>query len=77
MPRTERFNRLSYFDQNAPSPLAGVVPANPFFDPSQLKGAVVFVDDDNRRQVDTDYNNISPRLGLAWNVADKTVVRSG
>ena len=35
------------------------------------------MDDDNRRQVDTDYNNISPRLGLAWNVADKTVVRSG
>ena len=32
---------------------------------------MVFVDDD------TDYNNISPRLGLAWQVADKTVVRSG
>ena len=46
VPRTERFNRLSYFDPEAPSPLAGVVPANPFFDPSQLKGAVVFVDDD-------------------------------
>jgi hypothetical protein len=77
VPRTERFNRLSYFDQNARSPLAGVVPANAFFDSSQLTGAVVFVDEENRRQVDTDYNNISPRIGLSWNVADKTVIRSG
>ena len=77
VPRTERFNRLSYFDPEAPSPLAGVVPANPFFDPSQLKGAVVFMDDNNRRQVATDYDNVSPRLGLAWNVIDKTVVRAG
>lgn len=77
VPRTERFNRLSYFDENAASPLAGVVPANAFFDPSQLKGAVVFVNDDSRRQVATDYNNISPRIGAAWNVAGKTVIRSG
>ena len=53
------------------------MPANPFFDSSQLRGQVVFMDADNRRQVDTDYNNFSPRLGLAWNVADKTVIRSG
>ena len=38
---------------------------------------VVFVDADDRRQVDTDYNNVSPRLGLAWNLAEKTVIRSG
>ena len=76
VPRTERFNRLSYFDPEAPSPLAGLVPRNDFFDPAQLKGAVVFVDDGNRRQVDTDYNNVSPRIGLAWNLAAKTVVRS-
>jgi hypothetical protein len=77
VPRTERFNRLAYFDQNATSPLAGVVPANPYFDPSQLKGAVVFMDEDNRRQVDTDYDNVSPRIGFAWNFAGKTVVRGG
>jgi hypothetical protein len=77
VPRTERFNRLSYFDMNATSPLAGVVPANPFFDASQLKGAVVFVNDSNRRQVATDYDNVSPRIGLAWKLAGKTVVRSG
>ena len=77
MPRTERFNRLSYFDETATSPIANQVPANGYFDPSQLKGAVVFVDDTNRRQVDTDYDNISPRLGFAWNFAEKTVVRGG
>ena len=77
VPRTERFNRLSYFDETATSPLANQVPANGFFDPSQLKGAVVFVDDANRRQVDTDYDNISPRIGFAWNFAEKTVVRGG
>ena len=38
VPRTERFNRLSYFDPDAPSPLAGVVPANPFFDPVAAQG---------------------------------------
>ena len=35
------------------------------------------MDDNNRRQVATDYNNVSPRVGFAWNVADKTVVRAG
>ena len=33
VPRTERFDRLSYFDSGVTSPLAGGVPANPFFDP--------------------------------------------
>ena len=76
-PRTERFNRLAYFDETATSPIASQVPANGVFDPSQLKGAVVFMDEDNRQQVDTDYDNVSPRIGFAWNLADKTVVRGG
>ena len=76
VPRTERFNRLSYFDQAAPSPIANRVPANPFFNPSQLAGALVFMDDNNRRQVDTDLNNFGPRIGASWNVTPKTVVRS-
>ena len=76
VPRTERFDRLSYFDLDAPSPIASQVPANPFFNPADLRGAMVFVDDENRRQTPTDRNNFGPRVGVAYNVADKTVIRS-
>jgi Carboxypeptidase regulatory-like domain len=76
VPRTERFNRLSYFDPNAPSPIANRVPANPFFNPADLRGAVVFVDDNHRRQVSTDLNNFGPRIGVAYAATTKTVIRS-
>ena len=76
VPRTERFNRLSYFDSGVTSPVASQVPANPFFNPAQLTGGLVFMDENNRRQVDTDLNNFGPRIGASWNVMPKTVVRS-
>lgn len=76
IPRTERFNRYGVFDFNAASPLVNVVPANSFFDRTKLKGAVNFVTADNRRQVPTDKNNFGPRIGFAYNVTDKTVVRA-
>lgn len=75
IPRTERFNRYGVFDFNATSPLAGKVPANPYFDSNNLKGAVSFVTADNRRQVPTDRNNFGPRIGFAYNITPKTVVR--
>lgn len=31
----------------------------------------------SRALVDADYNNFGPRLGFAWNVMDKTVIRGG
>src|SRR5262245_44719119 len=34
VPRTDRFNRLSYFDANAASPIANAVSSNPFFNPA-------------------------------------------
>lgn len=74
-PRTERFNRLSYFDFEATSPIANRVPANAFFNPANLRGAIRFVDEDNRRQTPTDSNNWGPRFGFAYNVTDKTVIR--
>lgn len=69
-PRTERYNRYSYFDINAPSPIAGQVPGY-----SDLRGAMQFVTPDNRQQVPTDLNNFSPRFGFAYKATDKTVVR--
>lgn len=70
IPRTERYNRLSYFDPNAPSPIAGKVPG---FD--NLRGAMFFTSPDHRHQTPTDINNLGPRIGFAWNFAPKMVFR--
>jgi hypothetical protein len=72
LPRTERYNRLSYWDSEAPSPIAGKVPIYP-----NLKGAMRFVNDDNRRQTPTDLNNWGPRFGFAYQFQSKTVLRGG
>ncbi len=70
VPRTERYNRYSYFDYDAPSPIAGQVPQFP-----NLRGAMRFVNDDNRYQVPVDRNNVSPRFGFAYKLNEKTVMR--
>lgn len=72
VPRTERYNRLSWFDFDAPSPLAGKV--REFAD---LKGQFRFTDENTRRPVDGDYNNLQPRVGFAYALNDKTTVRAG
>ncbi|HEX4951026.1 MAG TPA: TonB-dependent receptor [Blastocatellia bacterium] len=73
-PRTERYNRMNYFDPDAVSPLAARVPAFP-----NLKGGVVFVgvDGNSRHQYFMDRNNLAPRLGLAYQLTPKTVIRAG
>jgi hypothetical protein len=73
-PRTERFNRVNYFDPDAPSPLAQVVPGFP-----DLRGGVVFagVDGNSRHQYIWDTNNLAPRVGLAYQITPKTVIRAG
>ncbi len=68
-PRTERYNRLNYFDPQAPSPLAG--PSGT----ANLKGGLVFATENDRSQFDTDRNNWAPRIGFAYQAASKTVVR--
>ncbi len=70
-PRTERFDRMNYFDPFAPSPLASVSPG--------LTGGLVFVGRDGRSRHDSphDKNNFAPRLGLAYQIASKTVFRAG
>ncbi|MGC4055526.1 MAG: TonB-dependent receptor [Paludibaculum sp.] len=72
-PRTERFNRMSWFDPSLASPLASV---NGY---SNLKGALRFVgaDGNGRSQYSGDYNNFAPRLGLAYQINNKTAVRAG
>ncbi len=78
VPRTERFNRLALLRhrrdlaarrRRARQPLLRSVAA-------QGRGASSSTTT-NRRQVATDYNNVSPRIGFAWNFAEKTVIRGG
>lgn len=74
VPRTERYDRMNYFDPEVPSPLAGRVPGFP-----NLKGGVVFVgvEGRSRYQYHWDTNNVAPRLGLSYKLDQKTVVRAG
>ena len=65
---------MNYFDPEARSPLAAQVPQYP-----NLRGGLVFVgvDGNSRWQFEADRNNISPRVGGAFQVNDKTVLRAG
>jgi hypothetical protein len=73
-PRTERYNRMNYFDPEVRSPLADRVSQYP-----NLRGGLVFVGegDQNRWQFEPDRNNVSPRVGGAFELNDKTVLRAG
>lgn len=54
--------------------------ASPYPDPpAELKGGFVFagVDNQPRRIYDTDWTNIAPRIGIAYRIMDKTVLRAG
>lgn len=61
-PFYERTGRMSYIDLNAPNPAAGNLP-----------GLLVF----KNRPSDTYWKQIGPRLGVAYQVNNKMVVRTG
>ncbi len=69
---TERFDRIATIDPNIVSPLA-----QPTGLP--LRGGLVFrgVNGASRGRYKTDANNIGPRMGMAYSVNPKTVVRGG
>jgi hypothetical protein len=73
-PRTERYNRMNWFEPYAPSPLARRVPEFP-----NLAGGVVFVgvDGNPRTQYKWDRNNWAPRFGFAYQLSSATVIRGG
>ncbi|MGC8827974.1 MAG: TonB-dependent receptor domain-containing protein, partial [Anaerolineae bacterium] len=71
-PWTERYDRMLYgFDTDSPSPLQ--IPG------LDLRGGLLFAGiDGNPRQLGlNDKNNFGPRIGLAWTVTPKTVIRAG
>ncbi|WP_031496351.1 carboxypeptidase-like regulatory domain-containing protein [Bryobacter aggregatus] len=72
VPRTERYNRLSWFDFGAPSPIAGKVPGY-----ENLKGQFRFTDSETRSPLNSDMNNFQPRAGFAYALDSKTAIRGG
>ncbi len=77
LPRTERYNRYSWFDFDAVSPIQGQVPASACPGCGNLRGQFRFTDDSIRRPIDTDFNNVQPRFGLAYALSEKTSIRAG
>jgi hypothetical protein len=69
---TERFDRTSWFDFDAPLPI------QPQGLP-QLRGGLVFANRNGtpRGQKSLDNNNFAPRIGFAYKAANHLVVRSG
>jgi hypothetical protein len=70
-PRTERFNRMNYFDPSVPSPLA-----KPSGLPD-LRGGLVFVgvNGQGRTQFSTAKKDFAPRFGFAYQAGRSTVLR--
>ena len=70
-PRTDRFNQLANFDYQAPSPLR--VPG------LNLVGGLTYVGVGglSRYNANPDRNNFAPRLGLAYRLWRRTVIRTG
>jgi len=71
--RSERSDRLSWFDPNVPSPIASQVGL------PNLRGGLEFagVGGNPRVQKVTDFKNFGPRAGFAYSLGPKTVVRGG
>jgi hypothetical protein len=64
---TDRHNQFAWFDPTKPDPVLG------------LPGALQFVGvgGNPRNQTDTGLTHFSPRLGFAWQLGEKTVIRGG
>jgi len=69
--RTERFNRLSFYNLDQPSPIANEVPGYP-----DLMGTMQFMSSNHRHQTTPEYTQFAPRIGLAYQINPKTVFRT-
>jgi hypothetical protein len=81
LPRTALGNKMSYFDPNAASPVTGVTAPADGSCPAcgDIKGAFEYVgiNGNPRTPFDTYYGAIGPRLGMAFRIDDRTVLRGG
>ncbi len=85
-PTNERYNRNTRgFDAASPSPIETEAKAayaanpDPALSPADFKvrGGLLYADKDNRGFTNVDKNNFMPRVGLAYRIGEKTVVRGG
>ncbi len=65
--RTERHNRLEYFDPTVTNTADGV----------GYTGAEVYVTNGNRSPFATNFKDFGPRLGFSWQAANRLVIRGG
>jgi hypothetical protein len=77
MPRTERFNRMNWLDPNVVSPLSLTPALNGVPNPITLNGGEVFASGNDRSNYYTDYKDIQPRLGFAYQAYQDVVFRGG
>ena len=70
-PRTERYNQQNHFDYDASSPLN----ASTSYD--SLRGGLVFSSPTMRGQTNQDNFDLAPRIGLAYKLTDRLVMRAG
>jgi Carboxypeptidase regulatory-like domain/TonB dependent receptor len=70
LPRTERYNRFNTFNPSVVSPLATVFPG--------LTGGLEFagVNGNSRSQYDLEWRHLAPRIGVAYQVNQSTVIRA-
>ena len=69
--RTERYNRLNWFDFDAPSPLAQAAGL------PNLKGGLVFTTPQDPFQWKAPHLDFAPRIGIAYKITDRLVWRGG
>jgi hypothetical protein len=83
---TERYNRIIRdFDTSLTSPAEAAARANYALSPIpeiapanfRLRGGLLFADENNRAAFRADRNNWQPRIGGAYQINNKTVIRAG
>jgi len=69
-PRTERYNRMNELSTSVVSPIQAPGLGT-------LHGGEIFMSPGNRSNYGTDYRDFGPRIGFAYQVLQKTVLRGG